>query len=523
MAVRHAPAVDAWTFLQQQQQQARVHGPPSPSHHAGPDPRHMYREYQQNATAGVEARHPAARDQYRDYVRAAACAPTGHLPQYEYAQQQHRSYRYQHLHQQRLAEQQHERYNEKQPVSTTAAMPRQEPPQQEHHHHQQQQPPQQDVQPEQPSINNLWSLIPGTLGRQGSSRLDDHNNVTAAGSNGATGGRAPPHSQQHLSRGANCNNDRWFAPDVHLPLSDIARRHRARALARLRARRRALSEAALIPGRTAPVKRHSSETTNEADSGSDGENEDDDAGGDSGGQQRHRSKVFVVEAAEGGLARVVSGGLTRGVSGGVVRAVSGGGSATDETTAGSGNEPADAAAAVVLDHNTDRGDKEGVSTAAGGGGCNGKAETAAARATSTTAASADNYAAAAASSGSSPAPAPNAAAADAPGGGKGGNGGSAASKVGDLFELMRNVTMSFGTGGGGDAVDGEENLARELGKPVKYRYRQEAARSRKRTRGRFVSEKAPAFVSITELMAQRRAERDRQQKEEATPVPVGAG
>ncbi|CAN0486891.1 unnamed protein product [Ectocarpus sp. 12 AP-2014] len=107
------------------------------------------------------------------------------------------------------------------------------------------------------------------------------------------------------------------------------------------------------------------------------------------------------------------------------------------------------------------------------------------------------------------------------------NNASSSSKVGDLFQLMRNVTMSFGGGGGrdgaGGAVDGEENLAREPGKPVKYRYRQEAARSRKRTRGRFVSEKAPAFVSITELMALRRAERERQQKAETTPVPVGAG
>ncbi|CAN0449016.1 unnamed protein product, partial [Hapterophycus canaliculatus] len=112
-------------------------------------------------------------------------------------------------------------------------------------------------------------------------------------------------------------------------------------------------------------------------------------------------------------------------------------------------------------------------------------------------------------------------------GGGGGVGSSNSSKVGDLFQLMRNVTMSFGGGGGGgggstDLVDGEENLARELGKPVKYRYRQEAARSRKRTRGRFVSEKAPAFVSITELMALRRAERERQQKDEAAPLPVGA-
>ena len=359
----------------------------------------------------------------------------------------------------------------------------------------------------------MWSLIPGTLERQGSSRLGDHNANGGVG-NRAGGAGAPPHSQQQLSRGTSCNSDRWFAPDVHLPLSDIARRHRARALARLRARRRALHEAALIPGRPAPVKRHSSETTNEADSGSD---EDDDGGGGGGGGGGHRSKVFLVED-KGGVARVVSGGLTRGVSGGVVRAVSGCSAVGDAAAAGSGeNKQADGAAAnVVLDGNTDGGDKEGVSPPASGGdgSSSGKAEAAAsARATSST--SGDNPPEVAAASSSS---------APASGGNRGGgNGNGGASKVGDLFELMRNVTMSFGTGGGGDAADGEENLARELGKPVKYRYRQEAARSRKRTRGRFVSEKAPAFVSITELMALRRAERERQQKGEATPVPVGAG
>ncbi|CAM9441196.1 unnamed protein product [Choristocarpus tenellus] len=51
---------------------------------------------------------------------------------------------------------------------------------------------------------------------------------------------------------------------------------------------------------------------------------------------------------------------------------------------------------------------------------------------------------------------------------------------------------------------------------VKYKYRQEAAKTRKRTRGRFVSEKAPAFISITELMAIRRAERERL-KQNLTP------
>ena len=54
-----------------------------------------------------------------------------------------------------------------------------------------------------------------------------------------------------------------------------------------------------------------------------------------------------------------------------------------------------------------------------------------------------------------------------------------------------------GSGSAGGRADGEAMEGREVGRPVKYKYRQEAARSRKRTRGRFVSEKAPAFVSIT--------------------------
>lgn len=132
------------------------------------------------------------------------------------------------------------------------------------------------------------------------------------------------------------------------------------------------------------------------------------------------------------------------------------------------------------------------------------------------------------------------------GGSTGGNSSSvgsttnnASSKVGDLFELMRNVSANAaaaalaaegervggggGGGGGGGRNLGEAVEGRELGRPVKYKYRQEAARSRKRTRGRFVSEKAPAFVSITELMALRRAERERQQQDDVAPVFVGAG
>lgn len=116
---------------------------------------------------------------------------------------------------------------------------------------------------------------------------------------------------------------------------------------------------------------------------------------------------------------------------------------------------------------------------------------------------------------------------------------------GDLFELIRNAPMNAaaaalaveGGAGGGASGGGSGNAgsagdsrssddrevggeSREVGKPVKYKYRQEAARSRKRTRGRFVSEKAPAFVSITELMDLRRAERERQQQQEAHPAPV---
>ena len=120
----------------------------------------------------------------------------------------------------------------------------------------------------------------------------------------------------------------------------------------------------------------------------------------------------------------------------------------------------------------------------------------------------------------------------------GSNGGSSSSssknapkKVGDLFELMRSVSVNAaaaalaaeGSGGAGGRADGEAvEGGREVGRPVKYKYRQEAARSRKRTRGRFVSEKAPAFVSITELMALRRAERERQQKDGVVPLSVGA-
>lgn len=103
------------------------------------------------------------------------------------------------------------------------------------------------------------------------------------------------------------------------------------------------------------------------------------------------------------------------------------------------------------------------------------------------------------------------------------------SKVGDLFELMRSVSenaaaaaLAVESGGVGRSDVGAGESREMIGRPVKYKYRQEAARSRKRTRGRFVSEKAPAFVSITELMATRRAERERQKKDETVPVPVGA-
>ena len=345
-------------------------------------------------------------------------------------------------------------------------------------------------------------MIPGTLERQGSAR-----------GNGNGGGR-----EHDGSRGAGFNSDRWYAPDVHLPLSDIARRHRARALARLRARRRALAEAAQAAGagtgagtgtgRPDPVKRDYSGTTNEADSGSDGENDGDD---------QHRGKVFVVQG-EGGraapLPRAISGGLVRGVSGGVVRAVSGG---SEIGGGGNGEEEAATADSAVKGGINGSG-ADGVSpasAAAAAAGADGVASTATAAATSRSESGPDGGGAPGAPSSTGPNK----------------NAAGKNNKVGDLFALMRNVTMSVGAGGavggdgggGGGAADGEENLNRELGKPVKYRYRQEAARSRKRTRGRFVSEKAPAFVSITELMALRRAERERQAKEEATPVPVGAG
>ncbi|CAM9313325.1 unnamed protein product [Discosporangium mesarthrocarpum] len=77
--------------------------------------------------------------------------------------------------------------------------------------------------------------------------------------------------------------------------------------------------------------------------------------------------------------------------------------------------------------------------------------------------------------------------------------------------------------GGSSCTHGGSNAGGEGGhgvsdRSVKYKCRQEAARMRKRTKGRFVQEKAPAFVSVTELMALRRAER--MQLEQAHPVPA---
>lgn len=380
-----------------------------------------------------------------------------------------------------------------QPAQEQSQQQQQQQPRQRHQEApKQQEVKQQQQRRQQPSINNLWSLIPGTLEREGSRSTGHHNNATNGNmSNGAPG-------QQCIVR------DRRYAPDVHRPLSDIARRHRARALARLRARRQALAETALSSGRPAPVKSQSSETTDEADSHSDGKNDRHDD------HQRHRSKVVVVDGG-GGVARAVSGGVSRGVSGSVPRALSGGPASTTGGTsaagAGDSEDKAAAAAAATVDGSSASGE-EGASPATAGSRNGSAAPETTITATKTTPA----------------APAGGNSRADddaADNSSKAAPGNSNASKVGDLFELMRNVTMNFGTGG--DAVNGEESLARELGKPVKYRYRQEAARSRKRTRGRFVSEKAPAFVSVTELMALRRAEREQQKNEEVSPVPVGAG
>lgn len=243
------------------------------------------------------------------------------------------------------------------------------------------------------SMNHLWSLIPGSLIpgtlRQ---RTPDHRHTTddkrrgyepdqQQGMSFLPGGKRP----RGLVDDAACG--RWYPPDVHPPLSDVARRHRARAVARLRARRRALAAASAASSalpKASSLTRFSSSTSNVSTDSSDS----------SGG---------------GGIAESNDHN-------------SGGGAGADAT-----------------------------------GSCK-KAE---------------------------------------------------ASSVEGVTDVS-------------EETSGE---SRELGKPVKYKHRQIAARSRKRTRGRFVSEKAPAFLSMTELKALHRAERERQQQQEvpATPVVSGVG
>lgn len=337
----------------------------------------------------------------------------------------------------------------------------QEPPEQQQHPRQQ--PSQEDEQnreeqeqlqvPEKSSlVKDLWSLIPGTIQRR-SSQASTGSTLTSGESSPVLGSElsyelgftaAMCKSPQYLTIDA---AGRWFPPDIHPPLSDRARRHRARALARLRARRRALAAAGLSSDRKlSSLRRNASDTSTDAESF--------DGGGENNLCSPRGSNLGKgKEEVEGGDPK-----------------------AGDCSAAGSG----------LLSMSPDRVDNQNSESAEGvvkeGDGDGTKVNP-----TSI----------------------------------------NASSRVGDLFELMRNVSANAAAAAraaeGGGRSDTELAEGRELGRPVKYKYRQEAARSRKRTRGRFVSEKAPAFVSITELMALRRAERERQEQKDAAPVFVGAG
>lgn len=306
---------------------------------------------------------------------------------------------------------------------------------------------QRNEEKEKPSINNLWSLIPGSVQRK-SSQASSVSEVTLGESLPALGkersydlGFATALKSSHLLTIDAAS--RWFPPDVHPPLSDRARRHRARALARLRARRRALAAAGASSDRKlSTLRRQPSDTSTDAESI--------DSGGD------HIQSGFIMAGTMSckqdihGIGTVWDG----------ARSAAG---FSQSFSCSSGSEKIDPSM-MAKDGS---GDADGDQTLT-----------------------------------------------------------MMSSKVGDLFELMRNVSANAAATAlaaeGGSRSDGETEC-RELGRPVKYKYRQEAARSRKRTRGRFVSEKAPAFVSITELLALRRAERERQQQKDVAPVSVGAG
>lgn len=305
------------------------------------------------------------------------------------------------------------------------------------------------------SINNLWSLIPGTIPQKNTSVSNGVNLAKVESSSGIGRersfdlGYATGMSTKSSTLLTIDTAGRWYPPDIHPPLTDRARRHRARALARLRARRRALAAAQACSADRKPsaLKRNLSECTTDVDSND--------------GNGEHESGAGAVAVAHNS-GREVDGNTALGKGGAIA------GSLFVDQSCGVSTITAAACDGGV---------------AREGGGSIAKAITSSNTSTS--------------------------------------------SKVGDLFELMRNVSANAAAAAlaaeGGLHPDGDVSEGRELGRPVKYKYRQEAARSRKRTRGRFVSEKAPAFVSITELMALRRAERERQQQKDSTPVFVGAG
>ena len=335
----------------------------------------------------------------------------------------------------------------------------------------QQQQKQQQQQREQPnkhlSIDQLWRLIPGSSTKVELSQRETTLDISRHGSGGSFSAKdakthnnvSTPHAC--VGRGAQQSKSdhelsgRQTVHDVHQPLSNRQRMHRARAVARLRTRRRALviAEAAAAAGR-APggVKRRLSDTTVEIES-SDSEN--DRPGG--------------IESKEADTAGSKSGSdmSSRRSSG----------RDGSETTRASSESFMDVRRVVA--------------------GARDPRKKLKAKSLDITDSS-------------------NTTSTGTP------------SKVGDLFELMRSVSVNAAAAalaveGGGRRSNGEADEIREVGRPVKYKYRQEAARSRKRTRGRFVSEKAPAFVSITELMATRKAEREQQEQQDTAPVPVGAG
>ncbi|CAM9633863.1 unnamed protein product [Sphacelaria rigidula] len=374
------------------------------------------------------------------------------------------------------------------------------------------------------SMNHLWSLIPGTLEQQ--QRLSDHDHhhqratiadeerrgYEATTLNRQQQGMIPllPGGKRPRGLVDGASGRRRYAPDVHPPLSDTARRHRARAASRLRARRQALAAAAATAAAT----------------------------GGPGSPKSSSLSRFESNASTASMDSVDSGGGGGG-GGGVVAESDGGnsgGPGADNNCGSSSNDKDEKAeGSSSIDRVVADGDAV-VGSGGGGGDIDSDA-------------SGNGGKAVAASPGSN-----NKTNNDNNDSSNGSSSSLPKVEVGHLFELMRSVsataignTSGAGRGAGGvcsvshgglidsGGSDGLSNggedpgESREIGKPVKYKHRQIAARSRKRTRGRFVSEKAPAFVSITEFMAQRSAERERQREEKivsATPAVVsgvGAG